>query len=305
MTQFNSFPGNRTASVTTTSSSATVGVFPPLQSTNFPLGDETNLFDRQLSIEMEGFNGDSDYFDMPTSSTGTLNYNDSAGSLQWSKVFTDVNAAVDNWVGMMFDKTDNLLYGVGVDIGTAPDTFYLFSVNQAGTLVNIGNDQPSVDFTITTYWHANTSLGTNLRRVDDGSGNFFVNSGAQTAQEMEINFSTGAIVTDPTDYMVSAFNLCLEYKTPSGIRIGGFDAASASEDTVLFLSSGADNNTRIVAPSSVGLSQNVNTAKPVMWKGKIVPSLWTAGSAIQGPRAYKKSDFDKFVNQLKINLQGQ
>ena len=148
-----------------------------------------DLYDgRQQSNVVPGWDRDGDYIIFGYGASGEPKYYDETGSLQWSVTLANINAAADEWIG--WHVTDTLLYGVAVDNGTTPNTYYTFSVNQAGTLTNIGNAQPSADFTTADGW-------------DDRDVNVFL-SGANLivcshGEQMSLSTVDGSVASDPAD----------------------------------------------------------------------------------------------------------
>jgi len=51
------------------------------------------------------------------------------------------SADTDKWVGFYMDESENKLYCLTMDTGTSPHTLYTSSVNEAGTVTQIGNAQ--------------------------------------------------------------------------------------------------------------------------------------------------------------------
>ena len=255
---------------------------------------------------VEGFLGDGDYFHLPTSGTEDLKYYNSSKVEQWSIALTDVNAACDYWVGMILDDTDDLIYAIAVDTDTTPNTYYTCSINSAGTITNIGNDQPSVVDFISGLWMGGDVIDVNddttlIQRASTGSGNLFIRQGSGASTpigmfEAEINISTGAFVSDPT--LVSTWNTYMapSYKTESGIYIGYFNRpnTTAATDVQIHIHDSATN--RIDIPtSSIAIARSYYGARPIVWKDKI--RLY---SMYNGPSSYDITEFDAWVDKLAI-----
>ena len=177
-----------------------------------------------VAHQAPGWSGNGDYLTLG----GTVAYYNNAGTQQWSKAATAINAACDHFAAYCYDNTDSLLYGVAVDIGTSPSTYYLFSINSSGTIVNIGNAAPTTDFNDIPKWTDSISTDTSgvLQRVADGSGNLWLRT--TNGEEMEINVSTGAIVTDPANvFAVTGNDLC--HKLADGNYISAFGGSRAPD----------------------------------------------------------------------------
>lgn len=152
---FNSNPGNTTPSTggSVDVSTTNFGRFPVLKYKDF--GD-AQPFQYMQSNCYEGFLGNNDSVLLPISNATDIEYRNNVGVTQWTVALTDINAACDDWCGFTF--FDDLIYGVAVDEGTTPNTYYTFSIPVGGTVTNIGNDQPSSDFPTTSgSWFHSTS----------------------------------------------------------------------------------------------------------------------------------------------------
>jgi len=249
--------------------------------------------------KQEGYTGDGDTIWLPTSSTGTFSYYNAADVLQWSKAFTDIDAACDLWAGFMYDQADDLVYCVAVDTGPSPDTYYLASIDSAGTIVNIGNHTPTVDYPSTRpEWGVSGSL----QRIADGAGNFYLVS---NAGEVEINFATGAFITDP--YGINGYG----FRTAKGNRIHGFQRTHTSSGTggvpdpilgVILTLSSSHTSANVQLPLSSGVGgagANISNVIPIQWKGYI--ALAEAGSTVSiayGGEYFKALEFEKEVDLL-------
>jgi hypothetical protein len=201
----------------------------------------------------------------------------------------------------MLDKTDALIYVVGVDQGTTPNTYYLASINAAGTLTNIGNAQPSVDFSTPSgsWWFVSAagSSASSIRRDSDGAGNIFMaqfTTGGTGMEEMEIDITNGTITTDPTTINDNMASL-MSAKTTSGLYI----AATGASDSVVSTS---------VASSTVqypilyldrqsGWMQNVSTSRIIQWKGYY--AVTGPSSTVFGPRNWSFSAMNALAVQIK------
>lgn len=79
----------------------------------------------------------------------------------------------DRFTSCYMDETDNLFYMWLLDFGTAPDTYILSTVNEAGTVNRIGAAQVAND-SMGNLWYGSDHAGPMYRVGGDGSGNFAV-----------------------------------------------------------------------------------------------------------------------------------
>lgn len=79
------------------------------------------------------------------------------------------SADTDEWVGFYMDDADNKLYIVTMDTGTSPNTLYTSSVNEAGTVTQIGNAQLGNASMDNLAWNDYHGYGF-YRSGGDGSG---------------------------------------------------------------------------------------------------------------------------------------
>ena len=113
------------------------------------------------------------------------------------------NGAVDCYLQYYMDEADNKLYMLTADTGTTPYTFYLSSVNEAGTVTAIGSAQVG-NATMNNPTPRGGYSGPMHRAGGDGSGNFqihtFGTAGGSSAAAipfrgalMTINITNGAL----------------------------------------------------------------------------------------------------------------
>ena len=253
------------------------------------------------STRLEGFVGNGDYVDVPVNHGPFIYYN-SAGVQQWSTAKTDLHANVDYWSGVMYDLTDSVIYLLGVDSGTTPHTFYFASVNVAGTVVNIGSDQPATDFTAVPRTY---SEDTNMYRDGgDGVGNMFLRAGEGNGEQMEINISTGAIVGDVEDVhslgsILASGGNAYPYKTPNGTYLRGWNGQNTNNYiNIQLLAVQNKAMEEIHLPASCGLGW-VSSMNPVMWKGYIAMVRFsTAAPAYMGARFFETTEFNDAFDTL-------
>lgn len=295
MAGFNTLPTKTVAGAAATAVSTGQNLIPPvLVRENY---DTDARFANQMNgNRMEGFIGDGDYIELPIIATGNLIYFNNLDVQQFSISRTTVAGTAEDWVGFTFDKTDSLIYVVVVSEGENPNLYFLASIDQAGTIVNIGTGQPSVDFNFptTTWWTINaaTQGSSSLQRAADGSGNMFVrqtNTVNPGMQEMEINITNGAIVSDPSDFDNDLDDVA--WKTQSGVYYSIDNVGSQ----VFFHPVTKFNRIVIVNSQNFGWFATTGN-KMLQWKGRMVETASTS-TARQGSRiAVQIETFDAWVD---------
>lgn len=247
---------------------------------------------------VEGFSGGGDFIELPAAIASVVEYFNSSGASQWTLDKTTINAAIDAWVGFYLDATDNLLYIIAKDTGTTPNTYYTASMNAAGTLVNIGNDQPTVDFSIPTGtgWNGQGAGHSSVARDVDGSGNLFIRQ--REGQEMEIDITDGTAGDAVAFYNLPSTSKVYNYKTADGTYIAT-GPRSASIIPVNLVTNDFNFPVTMMDASS-GLSQAGGSVFLILqaWKGYVTLIAATA-TAIDGPRQWNKTDMDDLVTEIK------
>jgi hypothetical protein len=250
----------------------------------------------------EGFTGDGDYIELPTAAGNSVEYFNSAGSSQWTVAKEDIHASVEDWCGFFFDGS--LIYGVVVDEGTTPNTYYTYSINSAGTVTNIGNAQPSPDFETAAagWWNVGltTSGGSNVQRALKGSGNIFMSQVSATNGEFaEIDISNGTFVSAPAD-IVSSQSRFPAYRTANGVWFNWsnetFGFAKSNADGGSFLT-GTNSNLVIEYLAMGGLDVN-SSRKLVTWKDDVVVALYASGASMGSTRHFDRANFDTFMETI-------
>ena len=248
----------------------------------------------QTSNRLDGFNGDNDYIELPSSAAGTIEYFNAAEASQWAVSKANVHANIDDWVGPLFD--DGKIYVVGVDEDTIPNTYYLASIDSAGAVTNIGSDQPTVDFTTTAAaWWTDTIVtagSTLIQRAAEGSGNIFVRqTNSNGMEEMEINISTGAIVSDPT--VINANLDYVAWKTSNDLYI------SQQNIEPIYMAGSAGYFEFPLDPATADLiGRYQQNTKAVQWKDRVVFVKSDATVLLGQPRFFSISDFDAWAEAL-------
>lgn len=306
---FGSNPGNVAVTSTDTAEATEFGVYPILRTTD--IGElafkKGQTVDRMMAYEDTGLG----YLTMGLS----LELFNNQDSLQWSVARTDIDAASDDWVGFFYD--DALVYTVTVDEGTTPNTYFLATVdNNAGTpvITNIGSGaQPGSDFSTPAagWWGVGvtTAGASNIQREAVGSGNILVHQTNGTGvEEMVINITTGAIVSDPT--ILTTESQVMGWKTQDGIYLkmgqstpvifgGETGPAGFVEDAGVF-----ELTPDIAVIDSVGLPQMTSLTRLVQWRDFVYMINTTGGGIYDATRLWTVTDFDAFVKTL-YEMRGQ
>ena len=250
----------------------------------------------QVGNRLDGFNGDGDYIELPISSGTDVEYFNAAGASQWTVSITDIDATADEWVGFVFD--DDRIYIVASNNGTAPDTFYTASVNSAGTVTNIGNAQPSSDFTTAAgkYTASTINAGSSMVQRDSvGAGNLFVRQFESAGmQEMEINITTGAIVSDPA--VIDSNHNNVSWKTTSGLY------SAFSNTQTIAITNGNTQFTKgldLAAADAIGLYRT--SLKPLQWKNNIIVCSPTSAAVLIDARYFDIATFNEWVGNTYLS----
>lgn len=278
------------------------GLYPTLKAAQLPSAAVNKQF-AEINV-FPGFSLDGDWFRLPDSLSTTISYYNSSDVLQWSKDETDADANCDQWVGFYIDYTDNLLYAIAVDVGTTPNTYYTISINAAGTVVNIGNAQPTSDFSTDPDFNGVTaSAGDSIiQRAAEGSGNLFMRIAQTGFEEAEVDISDGSFVSDPADQsgeLSTVFNS--PYKSADGIYIGKTDSQVIVMDD-LAIPIGLECLYGTGFPNEGGASER--DFKIMEWGDYIglVQESNIVGADKAGPYFFLKTVFDLWLKTLARNI---
>jgi len=252
-----------------------------------------------LADIVPGFAGNGDYIKLPYTGETTLYYYSNANVLLWSKAVTSIHANCDLWVGFTYDNIDNIIYGVAVDTGTSPYTYYTFSINSAGTITNIGNAVPLASYT--AAWVTQVSVGGSslIQRVSPGSGNLKLRSTTQTGGlECELSIINGVFTSQPTTiYDGYSFYFMCDYKNSNGVSIGGFIV----QPTGALVQISKRYPVRIVLPYTCGVpshSYDGHGLKPIVWGDYIALVSVHNYPYIFGPVLFDRTEFDAWMDDL-------
>lgn len=297
MAGFNTFPVKTASSSATDSTITVTGQLLPPQLVRENYATAARFANQQQSNRFEGFNGDGDYVELPIAAGNSLAYFNSSDASQFTVARTTIAAASDDWVGFTFDSVDNLIYVVVVDEGTTPNTYFLASVNVSGTVVNIGNAQPGTDFvTTTTSWYHSSPQstgGTTIQRAADGTGNMFVRQTNSVGgmQEMEVNISTGAIVSVPT--VINGNIVDIAWQAASGNYFSIDNATSQrfynATTKILFVPN--------VDPQVFGWF-TLASQKMIQWKGRMVATSTTSSAFVSQRNTSTIAVFDTWIDNV-------
>lgn len=267
--------------------------YPVLRAKALGVAAPNNVMDTQNSYP--GFSDDGDYVLVPATSTGNIEYYNSSKILQWSKSITDVNAAVDKWFGWRRSDDGALLHGLGIDEGTTPITFYTFTINSAGTIANIGNDQIASDFSPAVEWGdavgVDTSSNIQINEATDIITLFSGNDEVAT-----IDFTDGQFLTAPTTILTSGDKM--SFKTTAGDYVHEFTRVTGEETSQIRTVNGSGSSIfSYRVPTTTGIpAAGVAGVKPIEWNNYI--AMWSNATK-QGAVFVEQSAFATFITNLR------
>jgi len=291
------FSTNRVSTATAGGGSSFGNAYPV-----FPAAPGTNILLQENLDRFEGFVGDGDYVVLPDSVSG-VDYFNAAGVSQsgWPILPAAINANVDTWVGWMMTSTSTM-YSISVDTTTTPHTLYTSSMDSAGTITNIGNEQLGTDFASADYWiDASGVAGTNIFRASDLSGNLFIinTSGGAVVEICEIDITDGSIVSQPTQvYDFGLGSSRIHYRTPNGNYCGNFDF-NGTYGLALINIAGDNGQMAIQMGLDNAVPCSTSALAPLMWKGLISVGSGQAGRIDGGgSKNYTKAGFDAAIDAI-------
>ena len=153
------------------------------------------------------------------------------------------SAATEGFVQYYMDDADNLLYLWTVDTGTSPYTFYLSSVNEAGSVTAIGNAQIG-NASMNSFSPRGGQCGAMHRVGGDGSGNLqiphFMTAGGNAAAAVPFR---GAMVTiNITNGSLSYANLLPSTFSQQYYATYGYGTIGTTANNILIQMYGRFNN---------------------------------------------------------------
>lgn len=184
-----------------------------------------------------------------TSFSATL-YNingDAASNGVWASGMTIAEGAgssnADRFAACYMDETDNLFYMLFTDTSTSPSTYYLSTVNAAGTVTAIGNAQIG-NASMNGLWYGSDHVGPMYRVGGDGSGDFAISmtatsSGNSTSgvpnRGVKITIGASDCALSYSQLLPNTFGNYLYMRSPTfgptanGILAGGINMNSYTE----------------------------------------------------------------------------
>ncbi len=207
-------------------------------------------------------------------------------SVVWTVSLSDVDAALDAWVGSgaccWYDSVNDRLYVFATDTGTTPDTLYTAYITlETGAVTNVGNIQLTTDPT------AGATLGNALcTRPNIDSGDF------------TLEFNDRIIVIDETDGSEVSNVVATEPLTGIGTYMSGtasFDGHVASSTETNTRINRNRRSTRIPSPNGA-IASGVTVVYAVAW-GDNVKMFNTSGSEYFY-RTFLKTDFDDWLEAM-------
>ena len=153
------------------------------------------------------------------------------------------SAATEGFVQYYMDEADNLLYLLTVDTGTSPYTFYLSTVNEAGSVSYKGNAQIG-NASMNSFGPRGGQCGAMHRAGGDGSGNLqiphFMTAGGNAAAAVPFR---GAMVTiNITNGSLSYANLLPSTFSQQYYATYGYGTIGTTANNILIQMYGRFNN---------------------------------------------------------------
>jgi hypothetical protein len=272
---------------------AVTGSTPVLQGTQLP-----SYWDNNQQNVLEGFVGSvGSSIELPTTGTGSLICYDATGSTLWSYITANINAADNQYLGFWMNDAADLLYVVTIDTDTTPDTYRLSSINLAGTIVNIGNDQPSVEFaTSNAYWTTNGMI------QPDGSGGFTIIKGSSTAgnDEFAVMDSSGTFTTSPARITTVNANHGIygySYKTDNGYWLYQVTLNSSNFHAQISISNETDNSPALLPYNNLNGCAISTDSGFIAWRDYVI-GVDGSSNVRRGNKKFTKAQINAFATQL-------
>jgi len=282
------------------------GIFPTIKGAVDYVGQEpsgNNVSAPTKGTVMQGFLGDGDWIELPSSATGAIVYYDNTGTQIttgiWAGGITPSEMqGLSGWAGFMLDATDSLLYTM---TNSGISTQGLDTVNAAGVRVTIGagnagawNDRP-------TWASAASSGSAALYRDVDGSGDFTLRAvhTDDSLEEARFSATTGAALGSISKV---TSNTVAHYKTAKG-NYAGFFATSllpggnASYGVSIHLHGTRDIIGYVDLGTGAPSTDNGGGGTMVQWAGFVVMTQ-AAIAKCAGSRAYDVAAFDTWIDGL-------
>jgi len=284
---FNTFPTQSSSeSTSTTTSIGDLG--PVLKHSSLPAYRQSSN-----QINLEGFASLSrSSIVLPNGVSGSLVLVDSTGSTIWSYAPGAFNAAADSWAGFWMNDDATLMYVFASDTTVAPNAWYTSTVDAAGTIVELGNDQPALEFTTLSQWWTG---GTGVQ--PDGTGSFKIlhNVDATNGQYAVLD-SAGQFTTQPTDFYDDGMDAPNVHGSSPYETDGGYIISD------IIGSSGRINLGITHKYSSIDMNISSDTflgwggRSVIRWRDYVV--TWHTSGSREGLVKYSVSDFDKYASEM-------
>lgn len=249
-----------------------------------------------------GFDENGDIVSLPTSAGAALNYYNTSGSLVWSITPTAINASSNSWCGMFYDKDEALIYLLTVNASTVTDTYYLATINKAGSITIIGSDQIPTDFTYYPRFPESSSYAGTIQPDYDNTSHINLRSmQLSDTYQAVIDRTNGQFISGPSQWNNSSQGIAVLYETPDGIFVGGsggnvtygyyYQYIGTQYKTVGILSSYGNSNFPI----------NPYYCTPIIW-GDYILLVHESSTTPAGNNLYLKTDFDLWAKELAARL---
>lgn len=283
---------------------------PPAKDTIATATDDYNT----LQSMLPGFVGNGDYFKI---NGNILYYYNNNYSLVWSVTETDIDSDIVVWGGMHLDRSNGLLYILGIDSDANPAVIYLATINSIGTIVNIGSVslptgsaiQAAKTFAGYAYY---TQGACSIQLSDNNPGQLIFRyqiSSSTACYESIIDMSDGSIISTTTIIGYNSdigYPPALVYKTPNGIYVGSITIKSGTDTTVLTpdikIYSAVTNSFRRIVTRGNCILVNSYGAIPVRWADHVCIIHSNNDVSIGGCNIYSKTDFDTFIETFARKL---
>jgi len=280
-------------------------------STSFPV--PTPLSDNVVNYELsqdasvvKGHVRNGDYYTLPDTTGGSITYHDQSGSIQWTVSKADCEAldsTFNQWCG--FGKEDGgVIYAIGVDTTTTPDTYRVFTITEAGVAAFLFNDQPTSDFATAPSWAASSTANGCSRlyyspetasweiwsKQSDGGYKLVFDMAAQTMGDVVVN--------------------TLHFGAGVGIRAGDYSTIGlidyTSAGAVIVSLSNRDTYRQWTTPMVDGIPHAANVAlSAIDWEDELylVGTLTSVGN-LYGPKRFTRASLAAWRDEIlsKYNI---
>ena len=256
--------------------------------------------DMQYGINFQGFVGDGDRIKLPINNT-SINYYNAAGADQWAGGIarTDIHADADDWAGFTFDGT--LIWCVAIDTAANPGTYYLATIDVAGTVVKIGAGvTPVADFDQNPpgWTVAYSTDGSTHIQIDPVSGNILVGCKESTGyEEMVLNATTGAIESQiSTIHGDLSGRICIKSQDA--------DFYYYQNSTSLYVLGNTTGSLVLRAVDPLHGHFTWATGFQVVWNDRLYMCNQNTTAIVSGPRIFDLAEYEAWVKTVFEVSQG-